>query len=145
MLNERKNEQGFTLMELLIVMVILGLLAALVGPPIRNHLITAKQGSAKSQIAMLEGAIETYMTYVGNYPKMDEGLQALREKPAGAKKWKGPYLKKALPNDPWGNSYVYIYPGQHGTDYDIISYGADGAPGGEGENMDIVSWKELEG
>lgn len=136
--NRRK---GFTLIELLLVMVILGLLAALVGPRFFGQEKKAKQRAAKGQIALLEAALDNYRLDVGRYPTTDHGLQALREKPEGVTKWDGPYLKKAVPADPWGNPYVYESPSEHG-DYAIVSYGADGDPGGEDVNADITSWNE---
>lgn len=140
--NNRRKEPGFTLIELLIVMIILGLLAALVGPRMFGKTGKAKQKAAKSQISLLETAIDTYRLDVGKFPTTQQGLQALREQPSGEDKWDGPYLPKEVPLDPWGNPYEYKAPGDH-SDYDIISYGADGNPGGEDENMDIVSWKNI--
>ncbi len=138
----KHTEKGFTLIEVLIVMVILGLLAALVGPRMFGKVDTSKQKAAKSQIALFETALDTYRLDVGKYPTEEEGLQALREKPDDAKNWDGPYLAKEVPPDPWGNAYVYISPGEHG-DYDITSLGADGEEGGEKENLDIVNWKGI--
>ncbi|TFG90513.1 MAG: type II secretion system protein GspG [Syntrophobacterales bacterium] len=137
----RKKEKGFTLIEVLIVMVILGLLAALVGPRMFGKVGTSKQKAAKAQIALFETTLDTYRLDMGRYPTEEEGLAALREKPEGAEDWDGPYLSKELPLDPWGTPYVYVSPGEHG-DFDIISLGADKAPGGEGENIDIVNWKD---
>ena len=133
------KEKGFTLIELLIVMVILGLLAALVGPRMFGKVGTSKQKAAKAQISLFETSIDTYRLDVGKYPITEQGLQALRVKPDGVENWDGPYLPKDVPQDPWGHSYVYEFPGQHG-DYDIISLGADGSPGGDGEDKDIASW-----
>ncbi len=133
------NVKGFTLIELLIVMVILALLAALVGPRLFNKIGSSEQKAAKSQISLLETGVDIYRLDVGKYPTTEQGLQALREKPQGVKDWDGPYLAKEVPLDPWGNPYVYEYPGKHG-DYDILSLGADGRYGGEDENRDIVSW-----
>jgi general secretion pathway protein G len=137
--NRRK---GFTLIELLLVMVILGLLAALVGPRFFGQEKKAKQRAAKGQIALFEAALDNYRLDVGRYPTTDQGLQALREQPDGVAKWDGPYLKKAVPTDPWGNAFAYESPSEHG-DYAIISYGADGRPGGEDEDTDIVSWQDI--
>lgn len=134
-----RNEKGFTLIELLIVMVILGLLAALVGPRMFGKVGTSKQKAAKAQISLFETSIDTYRLDVGKYPTTDQGLQALREKPDEVEIWDGPYLAKDVPVDPWGHPYVYECPGKHG-DYDIISLGADGSSGGEGEDKDIASW-----
>ena len=138
----RKKEKGFTLIEVLIVMVILGLLAALVGPRMFGKVGKSKQKAAKSQIALLETTLDTYRLDMGKYPTEEEGLQALREKPEDSENWDGPYLAKEVPLDPWGNAYVYVCPGEHG-EYDIISLGGDKNPDGEGEDMDIVSWKNI--
>lgn len=142
MLKRHRNERGFTLIELLIVMVILGLLAALVGPRMFGKTGKAKQKAAKAQISLFETAVDTYRLDVGRFPTTDQGLKALRERPENESKWDGPYLPKDIPPDPWGNEYEFKSPGEHG-DYDIVSFGADGAPGGEGEDSDIVSWKNL--
>ncbi len=133
------NHKGFTLIELLVVMVILGLLAALVGPRLFGHVGAANQKAAKTQIEMLGSALDAFRLDVGRYPTTAEGLNALMTNP-GIDGWNGPYLKKALPNDPWRRPYQYQSPGTHG-EYDIISYGADGAPGGDGENKDVDSWE----
>jgi general secretion pathway protein G len=137
------NQKGFTLIELLIVMIILGLLAALVAPRMFGKVGTSKQKAAKAQISLFETALDTYRLDVGEFPTSDQGLQALREKPSDVDDWDGPYLPKEIPKDPWGNSYEYRHPGEHG-DYDIISYGADGQPGGEEEDADVVNWKSLD-
>jgi len=134
-----KNRKGFTLIELLVVMVILGMLAALVGPQIFGKVGKGKQSAARTQIEMLGQALDSYRLDVGKYPSTSEGLNALVTNP-GAQGWDGPYLKKALPNDPWGKPYQYQSPGSHG-DYDLLSYGGDGAAGGEGENKDVNSWE----
>src|ERR1700677_176114 len=136
----RLNDSGFTLIELLIVLVILSLLAALVGPALVERLKPAKRTVAQSQIEEFIAALDNFYIDVGRYPTTEEGLQALWEKPAGIKKWNGPYCKKELPDDPWGNPYVYRAPGKNGG-FDIVSYGADGKEGGEGENADINSWE----
>ncbi|WP_028320480.1 type II secretion system major pseudopilin GspG [Desulfatiglans anilini] len=137
-----RRQQGFTLIELLIVMVIIGLLAALVGPRMFGKVDESRQRSAKAQISLFETALDTYRLDTGKYPTTDEGLEALRTKPSGVERWDGPYLNKEVPKDPWGNEYVYQSPGEHG-DYDLTSYGADGSPGGEGSDMDIVNWKDI--
>lgn len=134
-----KNDKGFTLVELLVVLVILGLLAALVGPQLFPKLGKGKQSAAKAQIELFEQALDQFRLDVGRYPTSQEGLQALVTNP-GIDKWEGPYLKKVLPNDPWGRPYIYTSPGEHG-EYDIVSYGRDGKPGGEGEDKDVVSWE----
>ncbi len=138
-----KRNTGFTLIEMLIVMVILGLLAALVGPRMFGKVEKSKQKAAKAQITLFEMAIDAYRLDVGRYPSSEMGLQALRSKPEGIEKWDGPYLPKQIPLDPWGNPYDYRSPGEHG-DYDILSYGQDKSPGGEKNNQDIVSWKNLD-
>jgi general secretion pathway protein G len=142
-MKKRQNNKGFTLIEVLIVMVILGLMAALVGPKMFGKTGKAMQKAAKSQISLFETAIDTFRLDVGKFPTTEQGLEALRVQPAGIKKWDGPYLPKEIPLDPWGNAYVYKSPGDHGP-YDIISRGADGKEGGEGEDTDIVSWKNIE-
>lgn len=142
MVKRHGKERGFTLIELLIVMVILGLLAALVGPRMFGKTGKARQKAAKAQISLFETAMDTYRLDVGKFPTTDQGMKVLRERPENEPKWDGPYLPKEIPLDPWGNEYEYRSPGEHG-DYDIVSYGADGVPGGEGEGADIVSWKNL--
>jgi general secretion pathway protein G len=135
-----KNQQGFTLIELLVVMIIIGLLAALVGPRFIRQEEKAKVRAAKAQIELLSTALDTFRLDVGRYPSSQEGLEALMRQPGGLERWDGPYLKKDLPPDPWGASYAYRSPGEHGP-FDIISSGADKAPGGEGDNRDITSWE----
>lgn len=134
----RRRSIGFTLIELLVVLAILGLLAGLVGPRVLNQLGGAKGKTAVVQIKDLEAAADLFKLDVGRYPNRDEGLQGLVTNP-GARGWNGPYLRKGLPDDPWGNPYVYEYPGKRG-ELDIFTYGADGAPGGSGENEDIGNW-----
>lgn len=136
----RLSEGGFTLVELLVVLVILGLLASLVGPTLVEHLKPAKRTVAAAQIEEFAAALDNFYVDVGRYPAAEEGLPSLLDKPTGAKNWKGPYLRKEIPTDPWGNPYVYRIPGQHGP-YDLLSYGADGKEGGDGENADITSWE----
>jgi general secretion pathway protein G len=134
----RASEKGFTLIELLIVMIILSLLAALVAPKMFQKVGGAKQKAAKTQIALFGGALDQFRLDIGRYPKTEEGLDSLRKNP-GMDSWDGPYLPKEIPLDPWGKAYIYRCPGEHG-DYDLISLGADGQEGGEGENADVVSW-----
>ena len=134
------RRQGFTLVDLLVVLAILGLLAGLVGPRVLNQLGGAKSKTANVQIKDFEQALELYKLDVGRFPSSDEGLSALVAKPASATGWNGPYLKrKDIPTDPWGRAYQYAAPGQHG-EVDIYSYGADGSAGGEGENADVGNW-----
>ena len=137
----RTRPQGFTLIELLVVLAVLGLLAGLVGPRIINQFTSSKTKVAKLQIEDFAQALDVYKLDNGRYPNQQEGLRALIERPPTATSWNGPYLKKnVLPKDPWGNDYQYVFPGRHGP-YDLFSLGADNAPGGEGENADIVSWE----
>ena len=136
---KRQNSKGFTLIELLVVMVIVGLLAALVAPKLFPKLGKGKQAAAKAQIELLGQALDQMRLDVGRYPTTQEGLNSLVTNP-GMPNWEGPYLKKALPNDPWGRPYVYQAPGSHG-EYDLYSFGRDGSPGGEGEDADIMSWQ----
>jgi general secretion pathway protein G len=114
----------------------------LVGPRLFGKVSVAKQKAAKAQIELFGTALDAFRLDTGRYPTTEEGLKALREKPSGLEKWEGPYLPKEIPSDPWGKPYVYKSPGDN-YDYDLISYGLDGVPGGEGENLDIVSWKDV--
>jgi general secretion pathway protein G len=140
-LNRREHrDEGFTLIELMIVLFILGLLAALVAPRLMGRVGKAKQKTAQAQIQLLATALDLYHLDVGNYPSTEEGLKALRLKPETQAAWTGPYLDKEVPKDPWGRAYVYKFPGAHGP-YDLYSLGADGAEGGEGENQDITNWQ----
>ncbi len=138
-----KEDSGFTLIELIVVLIIIGLVAALVTPRFFGKVEQSRLKAAQAQIELFGLALDHYRLDVGSYPTSSQGLEALRRRPVGVERWYGPYLKKEIPRDPWGRDYVYISPGRHG-DYDIISYGADGLPGGEGENRDVVSWKGLE-
>lgn len=139
----RRYTRGFTLIELLIVMVILGLLASLVGPRLFGQLDSSKIKAARTQIEMLGAAMDTYRLDMSRYPSTENGIAALTEKPtdaAEAAKWRGPYLKKRVDKDPWGNSYIYKSPGEK-SDYELSSLGADGKEGGSGDDADIHSWE----
>ncbi len=140
------ESRGFTLIELMVVIVILGILAGLIVPRIMGRPAEAKQVKAKIQIESIETALKLYKLDNGSYPSTEQGLYALVDPPATGnvpKNWrKGGYLEKGkVPRDPWGNDFIYLSPGVHGFDYEIISYGADGVPGGEEENQDINSWE----
>lgn len=123
-------------MELLVVVVIVGLLVALVAPRYFQQIGRSERAAAANQIDALRKAIDSYRLDVGRFPRQEDGLQVLLDQPEGEARWNGPYLRGALPLDPWGNPYVYRVPGTHG-DYDVISYGRDGRPGGEGEDADV--------
>jgi general secretion pathway protein G len=136
---ERRNsEQGFTLIELIVVLVILGLLAAVVVPNITKHLSKSKEQIARIQVTELEGALHMFAFDIGRYPTNSEGLEALVSNPGNVEAWKGPYISKALPMDPWGKPYVYRYPGTHGTEFDLYSLGVAGV---EGQGGEIGNWK----
>ena len=131
-----RRAAGFTLLELLVVIVIIGLLTAIVGPRYFAQLGKSEQATAKAQIDALSKALDAYRLDTGRYPTNEQGLQALVVKPGDEPKWNGPYLQKKLPADPWGKPYVYRTPGQ-GGDFDLLSLGKDGQPGGEQENADV--------
>ena len=130
---------GFTLLELLVVIVIIGMLAGLVAPRYFDQVSKSNTKIARAQIDSLEKALDQYRLDVGLYPTTEQGLDALNSKPQNLERWSGPYLKKAVPLDPWGAKYIYKSPGDHG-DYDLLSYGFDGQPGGTGEAADVTSW-----
>ena len=136
----RSRQRGFTLMELLVVLAILGLLMSLVGPRVLNQLGGAKTKTTGIQIKDLEQSLEMYKLDVGRFPSTEEGLSALVSKPGNAPGWNGPYLKSGVPMDPWNREYHYKYPGERG-ELDIFSYGQDGQAGGEGEDSDVGNWK----
>jgi general secretion pathway protein G len=134
------GESGFTLIELLVVIIVLGLLVGLVGPRLFGRVGQSKQAAARAQIELLGAALDQYRLDVGGYPNSGQGIESLQRNP-NVPNWNGPYLKKAVPKDPWGNAYKYrCCPGQNG-EYDLWSEGSDGAPGGEGESADITSWE----
>jgi general secretion pathway protein G len=136
----RRGERGYTLVEILVVITIIGLLVALVGPRVLNYLGESKVKTAKIQIQSFESALDLFYLDAGRYPGSSEGLGALVQRGGGITTWNGPYLKGgSVPNDPWGKPYIYRSPGEHGS-YDIISYGADGQEGGTGAATDITSW-----
>ena len=130
---------GFTLLELLVVMVIIGLLAAYVGPKYFVQIGKSEVKTARAQIDALEKSLDQYRLDTGHYPTSEQGLAALNQRPANEPKWEGPYLKKNVPADPWGNVYPYKQPGEHG-EFDLYSLGKDGQPGGSGEAADITNW-----
>lgn len=130
---------GFTLLELLVVIVVIGLLTGLVAPRYFEQVGKSNTKIARAQIDSFEKALDQYRLDVGAYPSSEHGLQALFVRPDNVDKWQGPYLKKPAPPDPWGRPYRYKYPGERG-DYDLISFGADGQAGGVGENIDVSNW-----
>lgn len=133
--------RGFTLLELLVVMVIIGLLAGYVAPQYFSQIGKSEVQTAKAQIDALEKALDHYRLDTGHYPSTTQGLQALMERPGDEPKWRGPYLKKAVPPDPWGHPYGYLSPGKHG-ELDLFSFGKDGKAGGENESADIGNWPD---
>jgi general secretion pathway protein G len=135
-----RREGGFTLMELLVVMAIIGLLAVLVAPRVIQYLSGAKVDTATVQVDRLSGVLDLYRLEIGQYPSQDDGLGVLVDRPADAGNWNGPYIRnRDSLTDPWGNPYLYRYPGEHG-EFDLYTLGADGREGGDGENQDITSW-----
>jgi general secretion pathway protein G len=139
-MKQRNRSYGFTLIEMLVVLVIIGLLAGLVGPKLFSKVDTSKVQTAQTQVKMLKGALETMRLDIGTFPSTEDGLAMLNDPPKDEKlraKWKGPYLDEALPNDPWGNPYQYSVPGSNGQPFALYSFGADGKKGGEGNDADI--------
>ncbi|MCK9988242.1 MAG: general secretion pathway protein G [Azoarcus sp.] len=136
----RGHTRGFTLLELLVVLVVLGLLAGLVAPKYFSQLGKSEVKAARAQVEGLVKALDLYRLDTGHYPSTEQGLAALVTRPGNEPKWGGPYLQKSVPQDPWGRSYAYAAPGEHG-EYDVYSLGKDGQPGGDGENADITSWE----
>ena len=136
----RGRQAGFTLIEIMVVMVIIGLLMALVGPNLIGRSEKAKSQAAAMQIERLGTVLDTFRLDVGRYPTTQEGLQVLVQRPMGIDRWDGPYINKGVPKDPWDRPYIYRSPGEAGRPYDLYSLGADGAPGGTDNNRDITSW-----
>ena len=141
MKNRTRRQAGVTLIEMMVVVTIIALFAALVLPRMLGQADRARKANASAQINAYLTALGSYKLDTGVYPTTEQGLQALRVKPENVNNWQGPYTQKEIANDPWGHPYVYRFPGEHGDDPDIISYGADGQAGGDGINADIVSWK----
>jgi len=137
---ERRRERGFTFIEIMVVVSIIGLLMALVGPNLIRQQGKAETKTVAAQIEMLGTALDTFRLDNGRYPSTQEGLTALVQRPGASDRWDGPYLKKGVPNDPWGRPFFYRSPGEGGRPYDIYSLGADGAPGGDNNNRDVSSW-----
>ena len=134
----KRNERGFTLLELLVVMVIIGLLARIVGPRYFNQLGKSEIGTAEAQVSALSKALDMYRLDNGHYPSEEAGLEALNSNPNNSAKWRGPYLEGDVPVDPWDKPYVYRFPGEK-KEFDLFSYGRDGRPGGNEDNADIYN------
>lgn len=139
--HRRRSQQGLTLIEMLVVVTIIAVFAAVVGPRVLQRADTAKITAVRQQINSFNTALGAYKLDTSLFPTTEQGLNALRVKPEGVNGWQGPYLPQEVPSDPWGRPYVYKYPGEHGDEPDIVSLGADGQPGGTDINGDIVSWK----
>ena len=137
----RRSQSGLTLIEMLVVVTIIALFAAIVGPSMFKQGDKARVTAARAQMNSFMTALGSYKLDTGMFPTTEQGLQALRERPGNLAQWNGPYLPKEVPTDPWGHPFAYKFPGEHGDEPDIISYGADGAPGGTDISEDIVSWK----
>ena len=137
----RNGQAGITLIEMLVVMTIIALFVALVGPSMFKKSDAARVTAARAQSHNFGTALGAYKLDTGLFPTTEQGLQALRAKPTDLNQWAGPYMPQDIPKDPWGHDYVYKYPGEHGDEPEIIYYGADGQAGGDGLNADIVSWK----
>ncbi len=145
MTKRNRGNAGFTFIEMIVVVSIIGLLLALVGPRFIRGQEKAETKAAAAQIANFGTALDTFRLDVGRYPSTQEGLQALNQRPGAIDRWDGPYLKTQIPNDPWGRPYYYRSPGEGGRPYDIYSLGQDGAPGGDGPNRDVTSWEASNG
>jgi general secretion pathway protein G len=139
--NLRRGQAGITLIEMLVVMTIIALFVALVAPNMLKHADTGRITAARAQIHNFMTALASYKLDTGTFPTSEQGLNALRIKPPDSNQWAGPYMPQEIPKDPWGHDYVYRYPGEHGDEPDIVCYGGDGQPGGDGLNADISSWK----
>jgi general secretion pathway protein G len=137
----RRRQAGVTLIEMLVVVTIIALFAAVVAPRMLRQTDSARRTAARAQVNSFMTALGAYKLDTGIYPTTEQGLQALRTRPQGVLQWNGPYLPQDIPLDPWGRPYLYRFPGEHGDEPDVVSLGADGQPGGEGLNADIVSWK----
>ena len=136
----KKNQMGFTLVELLVVLIILGLVASIAGPNVMKYLGSSKTKTAKLQLKEIESSLELYFLDTGEYPSTAQNLDVLIKSEGAVAGWNGPYFKKAeLPQDPWGNKYLYRSPGEHGV-FDLYSLGADKQPGGEGDGQDVTNW-----
>jgi general secretion pathway protein G len=133
------RQLGFTLLELLVVLVIIGLLAAYVGPRYFQQIGKSEQKVARAQLDAFQKALDQYRIDTGHYPTNEQGLMALTSAPGGESQWQGPYLSKTVPKDPWGRDYLYRCPGEHG-EYDVWSFGKDGREGGDGDDKDVTSW-----
>ena len=140
-----RHESGMTLIEILVVIIVLGLLAGLVGPQIFGRVSEARSSTARTQLELMGVALDNYLLDNGSYPTTQQGLEALREEPAQEPvptNWRGPYLRRAVPIDPWGRPYIYRYPGeQNPGSFDLLTLGRDGEPGGEDEDADVTNWE----
>jgi general secretion pathway protein G len=140
--NRKRSQAGVTLIEMLVVVAIIGLFLAIVAPNMFKNADKARITATRDQIRSFMTALGSYKLDTGIFPTTEQGLAALRGKPSEeVNGWNGPYMPQEIPKDPWGHDYLYKYPGEHGDEPDIISLGADGQPGGEGINADVVSWK----